>query len=258
MINIEQIESFYPENQRKHRLNILREYLQYKILESIYRSKYANQITFMGGTCIHIVHGNQRFSEDLDFDNNNLSGNEFKELTSIIEKDLLREGYDIEMKISIKHAYRANFRFVSILQNSGLTGHRNQKLLIQVDTEPQHFDYTKKSSILNKFDVFCRVLTVPIDILLSQKIVCILTRPRTLGRDFFDASFLMSKTKPNTEYLEKNTGTSEIPLVGQKLLDKCNSIDLQKLAKDVEPFLINPEEKVRITLFSELVRDQFK
>ena len=72
MLDIEQIQSFYPQHIRPFKKNLLREYLQYKILEAIFESPLAEKLTFMGGTCIHIIHGSPRFSEDLDFDNSDI------------------------------------------------------------------------------------------------------------------------------------------------------------------------------------------
>lgn len=72
MLELNQIESYYPEHLRVFKKNILREYLQYKILEIIYDSKFTVNLVFMGGTAIRIIHGGSRFSEDLDFDNINL------------------------------------------------------------------------------------------------------------------------------------------------------------------------------------------
>ncbi len=258
MLNLEQIQSFYPEVMRKFRTSILREYLQYKLLEAIFRSSYATRLAFMGGTCIHLIHGNPRFSEDLDFDNDDLTPAEFQNLASGIENELRLEGYTVELKTTIKGAYHAYYRFPSILHESGLTGHRTQKLLIQVDTVPQGFSYAKQSAILNKFDVFCRILTVPLDILLSQKYFCILTRPRPMGRDFYDASFLMGKTKANLDYLETKIGAGSVSEVRERLIDRCNELDLRKLAADVEPFLIKPSDVDRVLLFSELVLSRLK
>ncbi len=82
MLDLEQIQSFFPEEIRPFRSNILREYLQYKILESVSRSKHCSLLSFMGGTCIHLVHGSPRFSEDLDFDNRGLSSVQFRELAT--------------------------------------------------------------------------------------------------------------------------------------------------------------------------------
>jgi len=258
MLSLEQIRSFYPEGIRKFRTSILREYLQYKILEAVFRSSYASRLSFMGGTCIHLIHGSPRFSEDLDFDNDDLSPLEFQNLASWVENELRLEGYTIELKITIKGAYHAYYRFPSILHESGLTGHRIQKLLIQVNTEPQGFLYDKQPAILNKFDVFCRILSVPLDILLSQKYFCVLARPRPMGRDFYDTSFLLGKTKANLDYLEAKIGAGSLSEVRERLIDRCKELDLRKLAADVEPFVIKPSDIDRVLLFPELVLNSLK
>ena len=59
----------FPNFLRDRGENLLREYLQYEILRSIFQSKYGHKYTFLGGTCLRIVYGTERFSEDLDFDN---------------------------------------------------------------------------------------------------------------------------------------------------------------------------------------------
>ena len=69
MLTLEQIEQQYPENLRGFKRSLLREYLQYKILEIIFASEYATKLVFIGGTALRIVHDNSRFSEDVDFDN---------------------------------------------------------------------------------------------------------------------------------------------------------------------------------------------
>ncbi|MDD5441729.1 MAG: nucleotidyl transferase AbiEii/AbiGii toxin family protein, partial [Candidatus Omnitrophica bacterium] len=78
MLDISQIESFYPDYLRPFKKNILREYVQYKILNLIFQSKFGNSLVFMGGTAIHILYGNTRFSEDLDFDSFGLKQSQFK------------------------------------------------------------------------------------------------------------------------------------------------------------------------------------
>ena len=66
MLELDQIISFYPEKLRIFKKNILREYLQYKILEIIFNSPFANKVVFMGGTALRIFYDNARFSEDLN------------------------------------------------------------------------------------------------------------------------------------------------------------------------------------------------
>ena len=115
MLDLDQIQSFYPEEIRPFRTNILREYLQHKILESLFRSRHGAGLSFMGGTCIHLIHGSPRFSEDLDFDNGGISPDEFGELAEAVTRDLQLEGYTVELSTSFKGAFRAFFRFPAIL-----------------------------------------------------------------------------------------------------------------------------------------------
>ena len=90
MLELKEIESFYPEYLRPFKGNILREYLQYKILESVYSSEFGRNLVFMGGTAIHIAHGLPRFSEDLDFDNRGLDQKGFEALSVLLKKKLTR------------------------------------------------------------------------------------------------------------------------------------------------------------------------
>lgn len=69
MLDLEQIKDQYPAALQGYERAILREYLQYKILQAVFESKHASQISFMGGTALRILHGNNRFSEDIDLDN---------------------------------------------------------------------------------------------------------------------------------------------------------------------------------------------
>ena len=67
MMSLAEIRQFYPANLHSKSAFLLREYLQCKILELLFESPYAAKFAFLGGTCLQIVHGSQRFSEDLDF-----------------------------------------------------------------------------------------------------------------------------------------------------------------------------------------------
>lgn len=134
MLDLKQIESFYPELLRPFKRNILREYLQYKILETIYNSDFSNKLNFMGGTAIHIAHGNTRFSLDLDFDNIGLSQGDFKDLSFVIEKKLKLEGYSCETKNTFKNLYHCYINFLDVQQSNGISPHRNEKLLVNIDT----------------------------------------------------------------------------------------------------------------------------
>jgi len=253
MISMDQIESFFPPPLRPFKRNILREYLQYKILEAVFAADEGRRLVFLGGTAIHIVHGNPRFSEDLDFDNRDLSMEAFAGLAAQVHRALSREGYTIELGMREQGPRRADFRFVGLLQSMGITGHREEKLLIHFDAQPQNFDYRPQQVIINKFDVFCRINIVPIDILLSQKIACILQRPRAIGRDFYDTVFLWGKTAPDPAYLAQKAGIRDEAQLFAELKARCRDLDLKRLAKDLEPYVNGPSESRKVILFRDFI-----
>ncbi|MFA4815530.1 MAG: nucleotidyl transferase AbiEii/AbiGii toxin family protein [Candidatus Gracilibacteria bacterium] len=254
MIALDQILSAYPENLRAFKESILKEYLQYKILSSIFNSEYANKLAFLGGTALRILYGSTRFSEDLDFDNFNLTEGEFMSLSKVIQRDLALEGLEVEVNTVTQNAYRIKIRIPKLLFDSGLSVMSTHKILIQVDTVPQNFKYVPDKPLLNKFDVFTQINAVPKDLLLAQKIYAAVNRKRTMGRDFFDIVFLSGiGAEPNFAYLEKNIGITNPQDLKKYLLEKTASLNFANLAKDVEPLLFDPRDKKKVLLFREFV-----
>lgn len=253
MLDLKQIETFYPQGLRPFKRNLLREYLQYKILEAVFSSDLSGKLSFMGGTAIHIIHSNTRFSEDLDFDNFGISKKDFEQMSKHIKNKLKLEGCNVEIKNSFEGAYRAYIKISDILYDNKLSAHKEEKLLIQVDTEPQKASYQPDKVILNKFDVFISINAVPPDILLAQKIYAIFMRKRPLGRDFYDAIFLFGKTKPNLGYLKAKLGITGIPELKTRLLKKCEGLNFKQLARDVEQFLFVPQDAKKVLLFSDYI-----
>lgn len=254
MISINQIEQLYPENLRGFKRNILREYLQYKILELIFNSRLASKLSFLGGTALRIVHENTRFSEDLDFDNFKLSKDDFTMLTKEIQAGLEKEGYAVEIRNVLKAAFRCYIKLPNVLFDNAMSGLAQEKILIQVDTEPHNFAYSPDKVFLNKFDVFTQVSVTPPDILLAQKILALLTRKRAMGRDFYDVVFLLQKAKPNYDYLKQKAGVSNSKALKEKMLAHLEGLNLKDLAKDVEPFLFQPSDSRKILMFSDFIK----
>ena len=103
MIDLEFIKSFFPESIRDNRnfsKMMLKEYLQLMILDYISTTKYAKNLVFIGGTNLRIIHGIDRFSEDLDFDCKNMTVNDFHEMTDSVLGFLKRNGLIVEVFIS--------------------------------------------------------------------------------------------------------------------------------------------------------------
>jgi len=72
------------------------------------------------------------------------------------------------------------------------------------------------------------------------------------GRDFFDLVFLMGKNIiPNMAYLEQKIGiitTEELTIL---LLDKCNTLNMDEMTRDVAPFLFSENDQKRIKFFKD-------
>lgn len=255
MLDLKQIELFYSKSLRPFKRNLLLEYLQYKILEIIFDSEFGEKLAFMGGTATRIVHENTRFSEDLDFDNLGLSQQDLGHLAALVQRKLEQEGYTVEISTVFRAAFTCSLKISDLLFDYGLSGHRAEKILIKLNTEPQQFAYQPDKVILNKFDVFLRIHVVPVDILLAQKIYAIFGRRRTMGRDFYDVVFLLGKTRPNMEYLRQKIGATDGADLKNRLLKKCEMLDFKKLAKDVEQFLFVPADSKKVLYFCEYLRE---
>lgn len=251
MLNFSDILSFYPKRLHAFKENILKEYLQHKILDIIFSTNYAKHLVFLGGTSLRIVHGSFRFSEDLDFDNLSLTQSDFKEISMAIRYQLELDGYTIQIKNVLKDAFHCYIRFLDILFHTNLSEHKEEKLLIQIDAEPQGYKYTPDKYLLNKFGLFRYINVTPINLLLAQKICAIFTRKREKGRDFFDVVYLMSKTEPDFRFLKLKLGINSKRELIDRLKEKTEDLNLKILARDIEPFLFDPSQKDRVLYFKE-------
>ena len=253
MLELKQIASFFPENLRHLQRNLLREYLQYKILDAVFRNRHGQKLVFMGGTAIHVVHGLPRFSEDLDFDNRGLKPADFSAMVRDVAGKLVLEGYTIETDTSFKGAFSADIKFTGLLFMLGLSGHKEEKFLIKLDAEPQQFLFKPERAVISKFDVLAGIAVVPASVLLAQKYHAILTRKRAMGRDFFDAMFLAGKAKPDFGYLLARAGLADRQGLRAALLRRCAELDFKLLVRDLEPFLYKPTDAKQVLLFEEFV-----
>ena len=251
MLDFQQIKDQYPDHLQVFERALLREYLQCKILQAVFESKKASKLAFLGGTALRIVYGNSRFSEDIDLDNFDLSWQEFEEVIQRVKRFFELEGFEIEVKNVAKGAYRCYLRFPDLLYEQGLSPYQQEKILIQVDTAAQGFDYQPEIRILNKFDVFTEIRVTPLDVLLSQKIYTAVNRKRAKGRDFFDITFLFSRTKPDLRFLRQKMGIETADSLRREVLERIEDYDFQELAGDVAPFLMNKDQVKRVEKFRE-------
>ena len=257
MIKIEQIRSYFPVQIQANSIfdkYILKEYLQLLILDYLSNTLFLQKISFIGGTSLRLVKGIDRFSEDLDFDCKEFSNEEFIEMTNGIIQYLERSGFHVESRDKANPkltAFRRNIHFPELLFDLGISGHKEERFLIKIESQNQGIEY--KSVIKNiKGCGFFFPFPVPSDgVLCSMKIAAMLARSK--GRDFYDLMFLLSQTKPDYDFLQKRCGISnllEFKNATNKILE---IVDLKKKQKDFDHLLFNKANNAKILRFGDFV-----
>lgn len=249
MINLESIKKYYSPKEQVFEQFILKEYLQYQILDIIFSSEFWEKLSFLWWTAIRLIHNSTRFSEDLDFDNFWLDENAFEKLSFYIQKELNLLWYDVEIKNVYKWAYRCYIRLPKILKELWFSDLEDEKILIQIDTVTQDYTYNSDKKFIDKFDVYKLINVCPVDIILSKKIHALIDRKRTKWRDFFDIVYLYRFSKPDFNYLESKTWIKNTQELKNKLHIFTKDLDLKEISKDVQPFLLHQDEINRVINF---------
>ncbi|MBI9046912.1 MAG: nucleotidyl transferase AbiEii/AbiGii toxin family protein [Anaerolineaceae bacterium] len=249
MLDFQQIKDQYPKNLQRFDRAILREYLQYKVLQAIFDSKHASKLAFLGGTALRIIYGNLRFSEDIDLDNFGLSWAEFEEVIQEVKRFMELEGFEVEIRNIAKGAYRCYLKFPTLLYEQGLSPFQEEKILIQIDTSAQGYQYEPEIILINKFDIYTEIRVTPLNILLSQKIYTAVNRIRPKGRDFYDITYLSGRTKPDMDFLKQKMGVNTVESLKKEITVRIEAYDFMELTEDVSPFLINLSDIKRVEKF---------
>ena len=224
---------------------ILKEFLQAYTLDFLYNHPVYRKLNFYGGTCLHVIYGLNRLSEDIDLDNSN--GIDLSNL----ENDLLtffrsNIGYaDVTAKTQIGEwgVRRTTLKF-PILYALGLTSHANEPLHLKVEVS-QH----KQISIIRKTPVllFGRSFVAAhfsLETMMAGKMLACLERNFQMGegaaikgRDFYDLLwFMQQKIMPLDDKLANDgcqsyTVQSAMELLGEKIAE----MKLSDLAEDLLP-----------------------
>lgn len=252
MFDFNKIKEYFPIDLANNNPKaLLVEYLQYEMLDSLFKQPEAKDLSFIGGTAIRIIHDSQRFSEDLDFDNFGLSYDLFQKVINKVLAEISLKGLKTEARLLKKDKnYHAYVKFPDILHELGISGHKEAKIFLSVDMENKKKVFSPEIKAINKFGVFRKIIVNPAAILLAQKLIAILNRKTEKGRDFYDASFLSGKTKVDYDYIKKITGLGKKEFE-QKIIARCQALNFKALAKDVEPFLFDESQIDRIINFKD-------
>jgi predicted nucleotidyltransferase component of viral defense system len=108
--------------------NLVREYLQARILENLQRAGAMVPLAFHGGTALRFLYAIPRFSEDLDFAlERSLSSYDFRTYLRAIQVEFEKEGYQVGIKLNDRKTVNSAFvRFNNLLNEFGLSTQRDE------------------------------------------------------------------------------------------------------------------------------------
>ncbi len=203
-----------------------------------------------------MVKGIDRFSEDLDFDCKNFSDEEFKKMTDEVLLFLQRSGFRVETRDKTNDklkAFRRSIYFPELLFEMGLSGYKEERFLVKVESQDQGYDYPQTIVNINRAGFFFPFPVPPDDILCAMKISALLSRQK--GRDFYDAVFLLSQTMPDYDYLSAKWNIGNISELKAALLKTIEKIDIKKKSQDFEHLVLNKSTANRVLLFKDFVTE---
>lgn len=257
MIQLDQIKNYFPPQiQGNPAFNkyMMKEYLQLTILDFLSSSSYIGKLALIGGTNLRLIKGIDRFSEELDFDCKNLSKDEFMKMTDSVLVFLKRHGYNVVAKDSYSDklkAFRRSIYFPEFLFELGLSGHREERFLIKIESQDQQIIYKHKMAAIKGCGLYF-MFPVPVDeVLCAMKVSALLSRQK--GRDFYDVMFLMGQVKPDFDFLYAQRGISNMDELKQAFEKMLHSTNLSHKAKDFEHLAFDKSNTRRILLFNDFV-----
>lgn len=243
--------------------SMIKEYLQCKILEFVYRGPFKDRLVFMGGTKLRLFNNFRRFSDDLDFD---LSGvydsDDHLALCEYLLKEFHNQNISAEIdqdkKVREVDVQTRYINFPMILEIAGLKDIPGRKFFIKIDAQKHDYgsySYEAETRVLNRFDVFAPVNCAPDNMILATKLCSILERSK--GRDFYDIVELVKNTKPDVDYIinrlkfgriiKEYTGPESYVELVRPVLE---TVDWTDKTREIEKFLFNPEESKKVQMFS--------
>lgn len=264
---IERMMARYECQRLEDYVRALREILQELALLGLWRAKFFERAAFYGGTALRLLHGLDRFSEDLDF--SLLAPSERFDLSKY-DQALMAEMASFGFKVTvdrkdglaqsaIQSAFiKADTVTQLIVIEAGervarqLPKGQKVKVKLEIDTDPPPGFATEVRYLLHPIPFSVRSYTLP-DLFAGKMhaMLCRRWKNRVKGRDWYDFVWFVSHhPRLHLSHLEKRmvqtgdweegrTMTSDDfrSILGQVI----ESLDLDSTRREVEPFLRNPD-----------------
>lgn len=245
----------------------LREIFQELALLGLWRGKFFERAAFYGGTALRILHGLDRFSEDMDFSLLKPEpGFNWNPYCRFLERELGAWGFPVTVQVKEKvadSAIESAFLKADTLTQmllietpeplqSGIHGNQVLRIKLEVDTNPPGGFETEVRFLLQPLPFPVRVYTEPS--LFAGKMHALLCRTwgrRVKGRDWYDLVWYISRAVPlNLNHLESRMRQTGHWTDGKRLAEadfrrrlreRIQTLDVELAKKDAELFVRNPD-----------------
>jgi hypothetical protein len=240
--------------------NLVREYLQARILERLQEGGAFISWVFHGGTALRILYNLPRFSEDLDF---SLARPEeeldFRAVLRPLQVAFTKENYSVRITVSDAKTVKSAFlHFDGLPHELGMSPHAKQSLSIQVELDTRPPAGAGTASSLVRRHILLRLHHHDPATLLAGKLHALLARPFVKGRDVYDLVWYLSDRSwpaPNLAHLGNALAQTgwDGPAVSEEnwrslVLGRLESADWRTVRQDVEPFLERSQELALLTV----------
>jgi predicted nucleotidyltransferase component of viral defense system len=236
--------------------NVLQELLQLYVLASLSRAGLFTEAIFHGGTCLRIVNGLNRFSEDLDFLLKEPDpAFRWQPYLEAVCADCAGDGIELEYqdKSSPHTAVRKAFLKTDSLSRMPALSlpferHATRKFRIKLELDSNPPSGSAFTTSYISFPVTAALTTQTLESSFALKLHALLCRPYTKGRDWYDfVWYVARKTRPDLALLANaleqsgpwsGKGTSFTwPWVNATLRSVIGTIDWALARRDVQRFL---------------------
>lgn len=240
--------------------NVVREYLQARILEALQREGAMLALAFHGGTALRFLYRIPRYSEDLDFAwERKEAPYDFRGYLRTVQQMLTAEGYTITLKVDDRKVVHSAFvRFRGLLHELRLSPHPDEVLAVKVEVDTNPPASAGLEVTLVRRHVTLRLQHHDKASLLAGKLHAILQRRYLKGRDVYDLLwFLSDPAWPPPNFAMLNNALHQTgwrgPEVGESnwrnlVWQRISSVSSwESVIGDVRPFLEREEDVVLLT-----------
>jgi predicted nucleotidyltransferase component of viral defense system len=248
---------------REDYANALREILQELALLGLWRARFFEHAAFYGGTALRVLHGLDRYSEDLDFSLlRPTPGFSLEEYGEALRREIGSFGFEVQFDrhgktraTAIESAFLKTNTLREMIRIEaseallrGIHPAAQLKIKLEVDTDPPGGFETEVRYLLQPIPFSVRVYALPD--LFAGKLHAVLCRKwggRVKGRDWYDLVWYAGRhPEANIAHLEQRmrqsgdwteAGRLDLDRLRRLLLEAVARLDIDQARAEVAPFV---------------------